>query len=108
MRKSLAVAAALLVASGSSVLAADTMAQIGAIDLSGQTLNISGPWTGPDEDNFRKVIQKFADATHATVNYTGSQSFEQQIIVDVDSGSPPNIAVFPQPGLAATLPVAGQ
>ena len=60
------------------------MAEIGAIELTGQTINISGPWTGPDEDNFRKVIAKFVDATHATVNYTGSQSFEQQIVVDVD------------------------
>lgn len=107
MRGFVLLAAGLIAGAIGPACAADTMAQIAATDLSGQTLTISGPWTGPDEDNFRKVIQKFEDATHATVNYTGSQSFEQQIVVDVDAGSPPNIAIFPQPGLAATLAAKG-
>jgi alpha-glucoside transport system substrate-binding protein len=105
--RTLALAGLIVSTIAAPVFAADTMAEISAMKLSGQTINIYGPWTGPDEDNFRKVIGKFVDATGATVNYTGSQSFEQQIVVDVDSGSPPNIAIFPQPGLAATLAAKG-
>jgi alpha-glucoside transport system substrate-binding protein len=37
------------------------------------------------------------------VRYTGSDSFEQQIVIDSEAGSAPNVAVFPQPALAATL-----
>jgi alpha-glucoside transport system substrate-binding protein len=41
------------------------------------------------------------------VNYAGSDSFEQQIVIDVEGGSPPNIAIFPQPGLAADVASGG-
>ena len=97
MKGMLNTAAAIIAISVLPTAAADTLADIAKVDLTGQTLTISGPWTGPDEDNFRKVIEKFSDATHAKVNYTGSQSFEQQIIVDVDAGSPPNIATLSRP-----------
>ena len=41
------------------------------------------------------------------MNYAGSDSFEQQIVIDVQAGSPPNVAIFPQPGLAANLAAQG-
>jgi alpha-glucoside transport system substrate-binding protein len=41
-----------------------------------------------------------------TATYSGSDSFEQQIVIDAEAGSPPNIAVFPQPGLPPTWPRA--
>ncbi len=76
-------------------------------DLSGQKVVISGPWLAPQDDQFRKVIKAFTDATGATVEYGGSDSFEQQIIIDVKAGSPPNLAIFPQPGLAANVAALG-
>jgi alpha-glucoside transport system substrate-binding protein len=36
-----------------------------------------------------------------------SDSFEQQIVIDAEAGSAPNIAVFPQPGLAADMAARG-
>jgi alpha-glucoside transport system substrate-binding protein len=77
-------------------------------DLKGQEISILGPWLGPDKDLFESVINYFRAATGATVNYSGSDSFEQQIVIDAQAGSPPNIAVFPQPGLARTLASKGQ
>jgi alpha-glucoside transport system substrate-binding protein len=75
-----------------------------AHDLSGQTITISGPWTGADAENVNaSVVAYFAAATGATVNYSGSESFEQDIVISTQAGSPPNIAVFPQPGLVADL-----
>jgi len=41
------------------------------------------------------------------VQYSGSDSCEQQIVIDAEAGSPPNIAVFPQPGLASDLASRG-
>ena len=78
-----------------------------APDLSGQTVTIFGPWLAPEDDIFRSAIAYFEDATGATVTYTGSDGFEQQIVIDAEAGSPPNIAVFPQPGLAANLAAQG-
>ncbi|SFR17112.1 ABC transporter substrate-binding protein [Poseidonocella sedimentorum] len=79
-----------------------------APDLSGQTVTVSGPWLTPEDDIFRSAVAYFADATGAEVIYTGSDSFEQQIVIDAEAGSPPNVAVFPQPGLAALLAAKGQ
>ncbi|MEM7724553.1 MAG: extracellular solute-binding protein [Pseudomonadota bacterium] len=78
-----------------------------APDLSGQTVTIFGPWLSPEDEIFRSAIAYFTDATGADVTYTGSDGFEQQIVIDAEAGSPPNIAVFPQPGLAATMAAQG-
>lgn len=80
----------------------------GQADLSGQTVTIAGPWLGPNAEAAEAVMAYFAEATGADVVVTGSDSFEQQIVIDVEAGSPPNIAVFPQPGLMCDLARNGQ
>ena len=79
-----------------------------APDLSGETVTVFGPWLSPENDFFRSALAYFAKATGAEAIYTGSDGFEQQIVVDVEAGSGPNVAVFPQPGLAAVLASQGQ
>lgn len=74
-----------------------------APDLSGQSLTVSGPWLSPEADRFDILLNYFEAATGADASYTGSDGFEQQIVIDAEAGSPPNIAIFPQPGLAAVL-----
>ncbi len=101
-------AVAMLLACATGVNAQTMMSDVEAMDLSGETLTIFGPWLTADQENFQKVIDGFTAATGATVNYSGSDSFEQQIVIDTSAGSPPNIAVFPQPGLAADLAAKGQ
>ena len=76
-------------------------------DLSGQTVTLAGPWLTADEANLNEVIDIFEAATGATVEHAGSDSFEQQIVIDIKAGSPPNIAIFPQPGLAANMAALG-
>ncbi|MCY4336462.1 MAG: ABC transporter substrate-binding protein [Litoreibacter sp.] len=76
-------------------------------DLSGQTLEITGPWTGDEKTKFDAVIAYFAAATGAEVSYSGSDSFEQDIVVSARAGSAPGLAVFPQPGLAADMASQG-
>ncbi len=78
-----------------------------APDLSGQTLTIAGPWLSPEAEIFESMLAYFEAATGVDATYTGSDSFEQQIVIDAEAGSPPNIAVFPQPGLAANLAAQG-
>ena len=79
-----------------------------ANDLTGQTISIFGPWLTADKEGWEKVIAYFAAATGVTIENVGSDSFEQQIVIDVQAGSPPDIAIFPQPGLAADLASRGQ
>ncbi len=76
-------------------------------DLKGQTLSIFGPWLTGDKDGFEKVLAYFQEATGVTLQNSGSDSFEQQIVIDTQAGSPANIAIFPQPGLAADVASKG-
>ncbi len=79
-----------------------------APNLEGQTVTVFGPWLSPEDEFFSNALAYFEKATGATAVYTGSDGFEQQIVVDVEGGSAPNVAVFPQPGLAAVLASKGQ
>ena len=76
-------------------------------DFSGETVTISGPWLQPDQTFLRNTLAYFEEATGATVNYSGSDSFEQDIVIAIQANSAPNVAVFPQPGLAADMAARG-
>ena len=85
---------------GAAVLALGTAAQA-------EQLTVFGPWLGPDQENVEKVLSAFAEKSGHDVRYVGSDSFEQQIMIDAEAGSAPNVAVFPQPGLAADMASRG-
>ncbi|WP_102224655.1 ABC transporter substrate-binding protein [Acidimangrovimonas sediminis] len=72
-------------------------------DLKGQSLTITGPWTGGDKDHVEMMLNYFREATGAKVSYSGSESFESDIVISAKAGTAPNVAVFPQPGLAADM-----
>lgn len=76
-------------------------------DFSGDSISINGTWTGLDAANLRRTLAYFEAATGATVNYSGSESFEQDIVIAVQANSAPDVAVFPQPGLAADMAALG-
>ena len=78
-----------------------------AHDYAGETITVFGPWLGSDAEAAEAVFAYFEAATGATVKHTGSDSFEQQIMIDSAAGSLPNIAIFPQPGLACELAKRG-
>ena len=85
---------------GAAIMALGTVAQA-------EQLTVFGPWLGPDQENVEKVLAGFAAASGHDVSYVGSDSFEQQIVIDAEAGSAPNVAVFPQPGLAADMAKRG-
>ncbi|WP_298571193.1 ABC transporter substrate-binding protein [uncultured Aliiroseovarius sp.] len=94
-------------APGEGTFSWDSFEALKSMDLSGEVITILGPWIGADKDLVDSVLHYFEEATGADVHYAGSDSFEQQIVIDTEAGSPPNIAVFPQPGLAADLASKG-
>lgn len=73
-------------------------------DFSGKTLEVSGAWSGAEQKNFEAVLAKFEDETGAKVNYT---SFGDQAATtlgtQIEGGSPPNVALLPQPALLQSL-----
>ena len=76
-------------------------------DLKGESLTLFGPWRGEDEILFNSVLAYFNAATGADGRYSSSENYEQQIVIDTQAGSPPNIAIIPQPGLLADLASKG-
>ncbi len=99
----IASAQSLMVPVGDGDFNWDSYEALKQVDLSGEQLTVFGPWLGPDQELIESVLDYFREATGADVRYTGSDGFEQQIMVDLEGGSPPNIAIFPQPGLAADM-----
>ncbi|WP_233252313.1 ABC transporter substrate-binding protein [Saccharospirillum sp. MSK14-1] len=81
----------------------DSLNKFDDMDLSGQTVTVAGPWLAPENAIFNAIVSHFEEATGADVQYSGSDSFEQQIRIDLQAGSPPNLAIFPQPGLASDM-----
>ncbi len=78
-----------------------------AHDLAGETLTIFGPWRGDDQVLVESMLAYFEAATGADVVYSSSESYEQQIVIDLEGGSPANISVLPQPGLIGNLAAQG-
>lgn len=76
-------------------------------DLQGQSLTLFGPWRGEDEILFNSVLAYFNAATGVDGRYSSSENYEQQIVIDTQAGSPPNIAIIPQPGLLTDLAEKG-
>ncbi len=72
-----------------------------------EQVTVFGPWLGADQEAVEAVLKVFAKSSGHDVRYVGSDSFEQQIVVDAEAGSSPNVAVFPQPGLAAGMASKG-
>jgi alpha-glucoside transport system substrate-binding protein len=86
-----------------SLMASVAVVALGAAPAVAEQLTVFGPWLGPDQETVEKVLSAFAASSGHDVSYVGSDSFEQQITIDAEAGSAPNIAVFPQPGLAAGM-----
>jgi alpha-glucoside transport system substrate-binding protein len=78
-----------------------------ATNLDGQTISIFGPWRGEDQVLVESMLAYFSAASGVKVNYSSSEGYEQQIVIDAQAGSPPDVAILPQPGLIADLAAKG-
>ncbi len=75
--------------------------------VNAEQVTVFGPWLGPDQENAEAVLAVFAEQSGHDVRYVGSDSFEQQILVDAEAGSAANVSAFPQPGLASNMAARG-
>jgi alpha-glucoside transport system substrate-binding protein len=72
-------------------------------DLEGTTVTLYTSIVAPEDAGYIEAFKPFEECTGATVVYEGSKEFEAQIVVRVQSGNPPDVALFPQPGLLQTV-----
>ena len=108
-KKILGAAAAAAVASfgyagAASADVCDTPSKLGELGkFEGEVITIAGSMQGKDEENLMATVSCFEKATGAVIKYSGSRDFAALIVADLRSNNAPNIAIFPQPGLAGDM-----
>ncbi|GGT14904.1 ABC transporter substrate-binding protein [Streptomyces chromofuscus] len=67
--------------------------------LDGETLEVAAVWTGPEQANFKKVLQEFEKRTGAKVTFVPAQDPIINFLGSkIAGGAPPDIAMLPQVG----------
>lgn len=96
-------------ASGGSDAGVDTATEIDCApyeefgEIDGTTVSLYTSILAPEDQPYIDAFAPFTECTGVTVNYEGSAEFEAQLLVRVQGGNPPDIALFPQPGLLQTI-----
>lgn len=69
-------------------------------NLKGQTITVDAEWQAAEQKAFEQVLQGFEQATGATVKYTSTGDNTATVLgTAIAGGSPPDVALIPQPGL---------
>ncbi|MFI5616955.1 ABC transporter substrate-binding protein [Streptomyces sp. NPDC051567] len=67
--------------------------------LDGETLSVAAVWTGPEQENFTKVLKEFERRTGATVTFVPAQDPIVTFLgTKIAGGQPPDVALLPQVG----------
>lgn len=59
------------------------------------TLSVLGPWTGKEEESFKKLLELFEEKEGVSVEYQGTTATREVLLTGVLAGDPPDIAVLP-------------
>ncbi|HEY5890873.1 MAG TPA: ABC transporter substrate-binding protein [Acidimicrobiia bacterium] len=78
------------------------------VDVSGTEVSVWGAPTGDEGSSIQATFDIYGESTDSTVTWLGSDSFEQDLRIAADGGSPPDIAISPQPGSICEFADAGQ
>ncbi|SEJ62304.1 ABC transporter substrate-binding protein [Demequina mangrovi] len=84
---------------GAMAAGCEAYADYGTFD--GESVEIYGTQVDEEADRLVESWMEFEECTGITVEWIGNQEFETQMNVRVEAGDPPDLAIFPQPGLAA-------
>lgn len=79
----------------------EAYADYGTFD--GASVDIYGTILDVEQERLNESWAEFEECTGIDVVYEGSGEFEAQINVRVQGGNPPDLAIFPQPGLLASV-----
>ncbi|MBD0712146.1 sugar ABC transporter substrate-binding protein [Streptomyces sp. CBMA291] len=79
---------------------AESPASVPAGDsLKGEKIEVAAVWTGPEQENFTKVLREFERRTGATVTFVPAQDPIVNFLgTKIAGGAPPDVAMLPQVG----------
>jgi alpha-glucoside transport system substrate-binding protein len=67
--------------------------------LNGEKIEVAAVWSGPEQENFTKVLDEFEKRTGATVTFVPAQDPIVNFLgTKIAGGSPPDVAMLPQVG----------
>ncbi len=72
-----------------------------------ETVTVYGTIVDDEAVLLQESWAAWAAENNINIEYEGTQEFEQQVGTRVQGGNPPDIAIFPQPGLLATFAERG-
>jgi ABC-type glycerol-3-phosphate transport system substrate-binding protein len=77
-------------------------------DLKGQKLEVAAVWTGPEQQNFLKVLKEFESRTGASVRFVPTGDNVSTFLgTKIEGGRPPDVAFLPQPGVLRQFAAKG-
>ncbi|MEU0270781.1 ABC transporter substrate-binding protein [Streptomyces sp. NPDC006307] len=72
----------------------------GSKELSGQTLNVAGVWSGAEQKNFQKVLDAFTEKTGAKTQFTSTGDNVSTVVGSkIEGGNAPDVVMVPQVGV---------
>lgn len=75
----------------------------------GGSVSVWAEWTSTEQNDFEAVLAPFEQQTGITVNYSGKGSNMDTVLeAAVSGGSPPDVALVPDPGTLHTLATQGK
>lgn len=75
---------------------------------SSKTVTVLGVVTAEQAEQLQQALAPFTEETGIEVKYEGTDGFATVLPIRVDGGNPPDIAMFPQPGLMADFAREGK
>ncbi len=97
-----------LLATGLSLTLLTACGSGGGDGSNSNTVTVLGVVVGEQQEKLEAALAPFEAETGIDVIYEGTDSFATLLPVQVESGSAPDIAMFPQPGLMADFARDGQ
>ena len=73
----------------------------------GGTVTVVGSWSGSEQESFEAMVAPWEEMTGVEVQYTGSRDLAAQLTAGIASGSLPDVAGLPGPGLMKEWYAAG-
>jgi len=78
----------------------DAAASVQLPKLDGQKLEVAAVWTGPEQENFTKVLDEFEKRTGAEVGFVPTGNNTSTFLgTKIQGGKPPSVAFLPQVGV---------
>ncbi len=65
----------------------------------GETVTIMGAFTDAQAEAFQADLDKWSETSGIKVTYDGNTDFQTAVVARATAGNPPDIAIYPQPGV---------